>query len=245
LPGLTRRDLKEDRVRSAFEDYEAFAKEHYKEITSYLAIAVVVAAAVFGVKYVVAQADANANTKLGAALDTYHAYVGPTSPEIANTGVQSFPTDQEKYKKALAEFQAVNDVTGFDKLLPRNKPMRLAQYYAALCSAQIGDEAGAVKALEDLGHDSDPSIASLAKFALAGEYVKTGKTQDAIKIYQELSEHPTATVPTVTARLALAGIYRGTQPALARQIYDQLGKEYQDDATLAGELKEQASSLPQ
>ena len=243
MPGLSRHQLKEDRVRSAFEDYEAFAKEHYKEILSYFAIAVAIAAAVFGVKYVVAQADAAANTKLGAALDTYHAYVGPASPE--NPGVQSFATDQEKYKKALQEFREVDNVTGIEKLLPRNKPMRLAQYYAALCSAQLGNEAGAVKELEELSHDSDASISSLAKFALAGEYVKTGKTQDAIKIYQGLSEHPTATVPSVTARLALAGIYRETQPALARQIYDQLGKEFQDDATLAGELKEQASSLPQ
>ncbi|MGE5326589.1 MAG: hypothetical protein ACM3NO_06085, partial [Deltaproteobacteria bacterium] len=209
MPGLSRRDLKEDRVRTAFEDYEAFAKEHYREIISYVVIAVVIAAAVFGVKYVVAQAEATANTKLGAALDTYHAYVGPSSPEIANTGVQSFPTEQEKYKKALAEFRAVGDVTGIERLLPRLKPMRLAQYYAALCSAQLGDEAGALKGLEESSHDSDASIASLAKFALAGEYVKTGKTQDAIKIYQELSEHPTATVPSVTARLALAGVYRG------------------------------------
>lgn len=243
MPGLTRHQLKEDRVRTAFEDYEAFAKDHYKEIISYFAIAVVIAAAVFGVKYVLANADGTANTKLGAALDTYHAVVGPASPQ--NPGLQSFATDQEKYTKALQEFREVDNVTGIEKMLPRNKPMRLAQYYAALCSAHLGNESGAVKALEDLSRDSDASVASLAKLALAGEYVKTGKTQDAIKIYKELSEHPTKTVPSVTARLALAGIYRGTQPALARQIYDQLGKEFQDDSTLATELKKQASSLPQ
>ncbi len=245
MPGLSRHELKEDRVRTAFEDYEAFAKEHYKEILAYIVLTLAIVGGVFGAKVLIAQAEADANTKLGAALDTYHAYVGATSPELTNSGMQSFPTAQEKYKKALAEFQAVNDVAGAQKLLPRLKPMRLAKYYAALCSAQLGDDASAIKGLEDSSHDSDAAIASLAKFALAGEYVKTGKVQDAIKIYQDLSDHPTASVPRATALLALAGAYRGTQPAQARQIYERLGKEYQDDAALAGELKQQASSLPQ
>ena len=65
MPGLSRHELKEDRVRTAFDDCEAFAKEHYKEIASYILIAVAVAAAVFGLKYVVAQAEGTANTKKG------------------------------------------------------------------------------------------------------------------------------------------------------------------------------------
>jgi tetratricopeptide (TPR) repeat protein len=245
LPGLSRRDLKEDRVRTAFEDYEDFAKQHYKEIITWVAIAVALVGGVFGVKIFTARAEANANTKLGAALDTYHAYVGATSPDLPNPGMQSYPTAQEKYKKALAEFQAVNDLTSLEKLLPRLKAMRLAQYYAALCQAQLGDDAAAAKALEESSRDSDANIASLARFALAGEDVKTGKVQDAIKIYQDLSDHPSETVPRSTALLALAGVYRGTQPAQARQIYERMEKEFGDDASLAAELKQEASSLPQ
>lgn len=242
---LSRRELKEDRVRTAFEDYEAFAKDHYKEIVAYVAIFLAIGAAIFGGKYYLGQAEAEASTKLAAALDTYHAYVGPSSPDLAASGMQSFPTAQEKYKKALAEFQAVNDAKGVAKVLPRLKTMRLAQYYAALCTAELGNDAAAIKSLDDSSRDSNSDLASLAKFALGGEYLKTGKTQDAIKIFQDLSEHPTATVPRSTALVALAGVYSGAQPAQARQIYDRLGKEFQDDPALASELKQQASSLPQ
>ncbi len=242
---LSRRELKEDRVRTAFEDYEAFAMEHYKEIIAYVVIALAAAGVVFGGKYYLGKAEADASTKLAAALDTFHAYVGPTSPDPASSGMPSFPTDQEKFKKALGQFRDVSDVTGFQKVLPRLKAMRLAQYYAALCTAELGDDAAAIKSLEDSSHDRDSNISSLAKFALAGEYLKTGKVQDATKIYLDLSEHPTATVPSSTALLALAGVYRGTQPAQARQIYERLEKEYSSDASLAAELKQQASSLPQ
>lgn len=242
---LSRHELKEDRVRTAFEDYEAFAKQHGREIVTVVVLGLAIGGAVFGLRRVIRQAEANANTKLAAALKTYHAYVGAPSPDVASAGVTSFATEQEKYKKALAEFQAVNDVTGIEKLLPRLKAMRVAQYYAALCQAELGQHDAAEKALQDSSHDSDEAIASLAKFALAGEYAKTGKTQDAIKIYQNLSEHPSSTVSRSTAMLALAGVYRATKPAQARQIYERLEKEYASDTALADTLKQQASTLPQ
>jgi hypothetical protein len=245
LAKLSRRELKEDRLRTAFEDYEAFAKEHAKEIVASIVIILVVMGAVFGVRTLTNSMEATANAKLAAALDTFHAYVGSASPGLASQGTQTFGTDQEKYKKALSEFQAVTQVTGVEKLLPQIKAMRIARCYAGMCEAHLGNGASAVKTLQESARDSDPSIASLAKLALAGEYAKSGKDADAIKIYQELSDHPTSTVPRSTALLALAGVYRGSQPAQARQIYERLEKDYGTDASLAAELKQQISSLPQ
>jgi hypothetical protein len=245
LAKLSRRELKEDRLRSAFEDYEAFAKEHAREIVASVVIFLAVIGAVFGVRMLAHNMQASANTKLGAALDTYHAYVGTVSSEMAVPGTQTFATDLEKYKKALAEFQAVADVTGIEKLLPKVKAVRIARCYEGMCQAHLGQNAAAVQTLQESARDSDPDIASLAQMALAGEDVKTGKVADAIKIYQELSDHPTSTVPRSTALLALAGVYRASQPAQARQIYERLAKEYGTDPSLAAELNQQISSLSQ
>ena len=242
---LTRRELKEDRLRTAFEDYEAFAKEHAREIVLSVVIVLAVTGAVYGVRFLTDNLQATANTKLAAALDTYHAYVGIAPSGLAGQGQQTFATDQEKYQKALAEFQAVAQVSGVEKLLPQIKAVRIARCYEGMCEAQLGDGAAAVKTLQESARDSDPDIASLAKMGLAGEYLKSGKTADAVKIYQELSDHPTSTVPRSTALLALAGVYRGTQPAQARQVYQRLITEYGSDATLAAELKQQISSLSQ
>ena len=66
----------------------------------------------------------------------------------------------------------------------------------------------------------------MAKFALAGELAKSGKTPEAAKLYQELADHPTITVPKASALLALADAYRESQPAKSRQIYEQVEKEF-------------------
>jgi Tetratricopeptide repeat len=245
LARLTRRELKVDKLQTAFEDYEAFALEHYKEILAVVGIGLVLVGAVLGLRYYTAKIEADANTKLGAALETYNAYVGEASPGLLGPGALSFPTADEKYKKALAQFQTAAQVSGFEKLLPELKAVRIAKYHAGLCEAQLGDDPAAIKTLQSLSKDRDPDIASLAKFAMAEEYVKTNKLPDAVKIFQDLSDHPSSTVPRATALLALADAYRPTQPAQARQIYDRMEKEYGTDATLADVLKQQISSLPQ
>lgn len=242
---LSRRELKEDRLQSAFEDYEAFVKEHYKEILTVVGIGLVLVGAVAGLKVYTGRIEGAANAKLGAALDTYNAYVGTPAPGLLGPGTQSFPTAEAKYQKALDQFQAVTQVAGFEKLLPELKAVRIARYHAGLCQAQLGDDTSATKTLQEAAKDKDSAIASLARFALAEEYVKTSKLPEAIKVYQDLADHPSSTVPRSTALLALADAVRSSQPAQARQIYERLEKEYSTDTTLAEVLKQQISSLPQ
>jgi Tetratricopeptide repeat len=242
---LSRRELKEDALRTAFEDYEAFAKEHAREIILIVSLGVVLVAAVLGVRSYLNGVEAKANAQLGLALDTFRAYVGTPAPGMLGPGQQSFPTARQKYAKALEEFQAVTRVKGLEKLLPELKVVRVARYHVGLCQAELGKDQEAIATLQQVSGDRDAQIASLARLALAGEYAKTGKTAQAIKIYQDLADHPTRTVPKSTALLALASAYRASQPAQARQIYERLAKEYSGDPSLSEVLKQQISSLPQ
>jgi hypothetical protein len=198
-----------------------------------------------GLKYLINQREATANAQLGEALDTFHAYVG-VAASVGPYGAQqqSFPTAHEKYTKALAEFSAMTDVKGMQKLLPEQKAVRVARYHVGLCQAELGDQAGAIKTLTQAGADSDPQVGSLARFALAGELVLTGKTADGVKIYQDLVDHPTDTVPRATSQMALADALRATQPAQARQLYERMEKEYATDTELAQLIKQQLASLP-
>ena len=237
--------MKEDRLRTAFEDYEAFAIEHYKEILTLVGIGLALIGVVIGLRIYVGRIDASTNAKLGAALTTFNAYVGVATPGVLGPWMQSFPTAEEKYKKALSEFEAVTQESGIEKLLPEVKAVRIARYHIGLCQAQLGDDAAAVKTLDEVSHDRDADIASLARFSLAGEYLKTGKSQEAIKIYQDIADHPTATVPRSTALLALADAYRATQPAQARAIFERLETEFGSDPSLAEVLKQEIASLPQ
>jgi len=98
--------------------------------------------------------------------------------------------------------------------------------------------------LQEAAANSDRNLAGLAQLALAGEYVKAGKLEEGARIYQELAARPTATVPEATAKLALADAYRATQPAKAREIYQQLATQFGSNPTIAQAMKDQMDSLP-
>src|SRR5579884_1961504 len=102
-----------------------------------------------------------------------------------------------------------------------------------------------MKTLRDEAGTCAKDVASDTQFALAGVLAKTGKTEEAAKIYQDLANNPTTVVPRATALLAMADAYRATQPKRAREIYEQVQKEYGSDTVIADALKQQLSTLSQ
>jgi TolA-binding protein len=235
----TRHQLKHDDFQERMDALQAFAEEHLKQIVLIAAAVIVVSGVVWGVRTYNARQEAAANAALQNAVTTFQAYVG-SSQESALMGLgESFPTAKEKYQKALTQFSEV----------ARNYPHTKAAGYAliqmGICQSQLGDDAAAIKTLQDAAKKSDKDIASQARFALAGVLAKTGKTEEAAKIYQDLANNPTTVVPRATALLAMADAYRATQPQRAREIYEQVQKEYGSDAVIADALKQQLSTLPQ
>ena len=79
---------------------------------------------------------------------------------------------------------------------------------------------------------------------LAEEFLKTGKTQEADRIYQNLADHPTLTVSRASALLALADSFKNSQPARARQLYDQIRKEFGSERAVAQILSEETAEAP-
>jgi tetratricopeptide (TPR) repeat protein len=238
---ISRHQLKQDQLRTTYEEFEDFFKRKYREIVTVVGIVVVVGGLAGGLRIYQERQEAAANLQLGVALRTFRAYVGPADQANMVPGMQFFPTAQAKYKNALEQFQ---DIVQKYSRFPQPKAVEIARYHVGLCQAQLGNRDAAIKTLQEAGRSSDRELAALAQYALAGELVKTGKTGEAAKIYGELSSHPTSTVPEATALLALADTYRATQPARAREIYRQLEKKLGSDAEIAQVLKEQIASLP-
>jgi predicted negative regulator of RcsB-dependent stress response len=233
---MSRRQLKEDELLTTVEWFQKFGKENYKELLGGVVAAIVIAGSILAWRTYSTAQDASANMALGAALKTYHSYVGAPAAE---PGADSFPTVQARDQKALAQFKAIAEK------YPRRRAGQIALYLVGVCQSDLGDSAAAIKTLQQAAEASDPDVASLAQFALAGEWVRAGKTADAIKLYQQLADHPTVTVPKAMALLAKADAERASQPALARKIYEDLAKQFASDGTLANTLKEQMASLPQ
>ncbi len=235
---LTRHDLKKDELRSTVEELQQFVKQRYREILAVVGILVVVSGSAAGLKAYLDWQEGKANAQLGKALQTFRAYVGSATSETLGPGQQSFPTTEQKYRKALEQFKEIV------RRFPHTKAGAIARYHIGVCQAQLGDQGGAIKSLQEAGHASDRNIASLAQLAYAGELAKSGKTEEAVKVYQNLVDDPTSTVPKATALLAIADTYRASRPAQARQIYERVEKEFSTDSSLKGFLTQRVASLP-
>ncbi len=241
---LTRQQLKQDRLQTVYEQYEEWAREHYRDILWVVGVSVAAAALVLGVKTLNDRRDESANAALGAALDTFHAYVGAAPPGALGASEKTYPTAEAKYQKALAQFLEVTSAKGLDAILPRSRAATLGLYYAGLCQGQLGNDAAALKTFEQVAGDSRADLAALGRFAQAGELVKTGKTADGVKLYDQLAAHPTATVTRDMALLAKAQALAPSDPAAARLVYTQLQKEFASDPRLLADINQQAASLP-
>jgi predicted negative regulator of RcsB-dependent stress response len=90
----------------------------------------------------------------------------------------------------------------------------------------MGDNASAEKQFSEVGAGRHKEIASLAKLALAALYQDTNRTAQAVQIYKDLADHPTASVGKATAQLQLASLYEAMQqPGEAVKVYEQLQKD--------------------
>ena len=119
-----------------------------------------------------------------------------------------------------AQFTQIADKYSF------TESARVARYFAGVTAHDLGDNAAAEKDLKDVADSRSQEIASLARMALAGVYRDTNRNSQAIELYKQLADHPTASVGKSTAQFLLAGLYaEAGQPDQARVLYQQMQKE--------------------
>jgi tetratricopeptide (TPR) repeat protein len=239
---LTRHELKQDEFRETLDQLEHYLKAHLKEILTVAILVIVVVGLAGGLKYYLDQQEASANVELASALRTFQSYVGRVSPETLGAESETFLNAADKYQKAREQFNAI--VLKY-RIFPRPKAVSIARYHVGVCESLLGNSAAAINTLQEASRDRDREIAALAQFALAGEFLKIGKKQEAVAIYQNLVDHPSLAVPKASALLALADCLKDSQPGQARKLYDQIQKEFGSDASIAETLKQQMAGLPQ
>lgn len=236
----TRHQLKQDEFKDTLVQIEEYLKKNYKQIVNIAVIVIVVLGLGGGLKLYTDRQEAAANADLGEALSTFQAYVGQPTPGQNEPAGSTYATAQEKYKKALQQFDAMLNKY---KMPPQPKAVAIARYQAGVCQSLLDDHAGAILTLTEASREGDAEIAAMAKFALAGELAKTGKTAEAVKLYDELANHPTLSVPKASALLAMADAYRESQPAQARQIYERVEKEFAASPSIAQAVRQDIATL--
>ena len=219
MRSYTRHQLKQDSFRTSTTETISWAVEHQsKLIAAGIAVAVVVAAVLGGWWYVDYR-DQQAQSQLAQAIEKFNAPIRPAGTP-ATSDMLSFASAQERAKVTNAEFTRIADKYSF------TQSGRVARYFAGITLHDMGDNAAAEKDLKDVADSRYKEISSLAKLALAGIYHDTGRDPQAIGLYKDLADHPTASVGKSTAQFLLASLYEEIhQPDQARALYQQMQKE--------------------
>ena len=219
MRSYTRHQLKQDSFRTSTTETISWAVEHQSKLLAAGIVVAVIAAVVIGGWWYVDYRDQQAQSQLSAAIEKYSAPIRPAG-EPPNPEMMSFASAQERAKVSNAEFARIADKYSF------TQSGRVARYFAGITFRELGDNANAEKDLKDVADGRSKEIASLAKLALAGLYHDTNRNPQAIAIYKDLADHPTASVGKGTAQVLLASLYEESQqPDQARAIYQQMQKE--------------------
>ncbi len=234
----TRHQLKQDafsRVTiDAAERTAHWTVEHRSTvIVSAVAIAVVLSAVIGGWYYLTAQ-DEKASLELSQAVRTMDTPLRPAGAP-AQPDVPSFLSAKERTEAARKQFQEIADK------YPHTRTADMAHYFLGVTASEMSDSASAERNFKQVDSSGNRDLAAVAKFALASLYGQTNRTKQAVALYQELIDKPTASVSKVTAQLQLAELYQNSnQPLDAKRIYEQVKKD--NPGNEAGQLATQKLS---
>ena len=130
------------------------------------------------------------------------------------------PPPKSAPQAAQKQFQAIVDK------YPHTRTADMAQYFLGVNAVTLSDNAAAERHFKEVASKGNREVAAVAKSALASLYGQTNRTKDAVALYQELINKPTASVGKVTAQLQLAELYQNSkQPLEAKRIYEQIKKD--------------------
>lgn len=213
-----RHQLKQDQFAAKTQETLDWAAEHQNALTYWTIGIVIIGAIVIGAFYYQQHREQTASVLLSDGLQQYQAPIrAANQPAIPSE--TSFTSASDRAKAASTKFIEVS------QKYTHTDAGTLAKYFLGLCSQDMNDNAKAEAYFKDVATSGNKDTAALAKAALAGVYRDEGRQQDAAKLYQELIDKPTNTVPKAMAQLDLADLYQTSDPVKAKNIYADIAKD--------------------
>lgn len=209
----TRQALKHDQFVDTTQHGLEWAGQNRRSLILWgaVAAAVLILAVIAGVVY--NRRSEQATIAFGNAMQTYQTPLATPGQQVP-PGVKTFPTAADRAKAANQIFLQVADQYGI------TSAGRLSRYFAGLTYVESGQNASAESTLKQVASGWNSDLASLAKLGLAQLYRQTGRDAQAIEVYNDLTAHPSTSVPAGTAQLQLADLYEAeNKPELAKKVY--------------------------
>jgi TolA-binding protein len=218
---ISRKELKQDKIHDAIE-HGAEAFYLHKQITLIVLVVILAGAIGYGSWTVYHDRQTiTANTALDSAMKAYNGRIGGT-PAPQDPSDVSYTDEAARANDALNKFNVVA------KNYRNTGPGKQARYYAALCLEDLDRHNQALEELKKLTDGSDKELATMAQYQMAVIYARTGKPDDAVKIFRQVADKHSVFVPRPLALLELANVLRQTNPKEATNVYQQIKKEFPD-----------------
>jgi tetratricopeptide (TPR) repeat protein len=218
---LSRKELKQDKIKETIE-HGAEAVFSHSQITLVVLVVILVVVSIYGGWRI--QHDrktVQASAAYDGAMKLYGARIGGT-PDPADPSEPVFLDEAARAQAASQKFAEVADK------YPSTDPGKLARYYVALCDEDLEKPNQALEELKKLSGESDKELAAMAQYQTGIIYARTGKPEDAIKVFRALADKPSIIVTRPIVLMELAGVLRQTNPKEAMTVYQQIKKDYPD-----------------
>ncbi len=233
-----KRQIKEDELLTGMGQAVGWLGAHREQVRLGAIVAGVVVLGALALAWFSSSRKQQSEAAFAEALASYHAPLSAGQPAGAPppTG-PSFVSAQEKYAKALSQFEGVSARWGSSDAGQR------ARYYAALCRLELGQSDEARKALEALGTSSDKALAAQARLSLARLQAGTGQVDAALESLRKLAAETQPLLPRDFVLMTLASTLEEAQRvADAAKAYEDLALEYPESG-FAAEARRRADYL--
>lgn len=220
---ISRKELKQDKVRETFE-HGAEAVLSHTRIATIALLAVIAAACIYiGWKVYSDRQNDQAQAAFDEGFKIYSAPI-PVPGQPVLPGELTYSDPQKRSEEAQVKFSAAA------VKYPGTKPGKMARYYSALCLMDLDKLNQASEELTKLNAGSDKELGALADYQKALIAERSGRTAEAEKTLRTLSTAGSVLVPKPFVLLELAGVLRQTDPKQATALYEQIKKDYPNSA---------------
>jgi len=218
---ISRKELKQDKIKETIEHGAEAVISHGQFTLIVVIVVLAIALGYGGWRFYIDRQTVQASLEFDAAMKAYQARIS-FAPDPLEPKEPHYPDEQARAKDALQKFTSVADK------YPSTNPGKLARYYSALCLENLERQNQALEDLKKISGGSDKELAAMAQYQMAVIYSRSGKSDEAIKLFRALADKPSILVPRPLVLLELAGVLRASNPKEAASIYQQIKKEFPD-----------------
>jgi hypothetical protein len=223
---ITRKELKQDKIRESLEQGAEVVYSHSQVAAAAVGAILLVLLGYGGWKFYQDRQTLQASAVLDEAMKIYNAPIRQAN-EPAEAGELNYQDTQKRAQDASQKFALAADK------YPGTNPGRLARYYQALTLLDLEKQNQSIEELKRLVGGSDKELSAMAQYQLATLYARTGKNEEAIKSYRAVADSKSVLVPRPLVLLELADLLRQSNPAEATSLYQQLKKDYPTNSAIS------------